>query len=73
MGGALKSYSNLLNMTGMWRSSGVGEPSIAPPPSEPGRIFSTPSARQHSLSPPSTNCRASSSALEPVAQAFETL
>ena len=40
IGGAF-AKPNLLNMTGMCGSREVGSPVIAPPPSEPGFIFST--------------------------------
>src|SRR5262249_19729712 len=42
-------------------------------PSEPFSIFSNPSARTQSASPPSTNCLAMKSAVEPVEQLLFTL
>jgi hypothetical protein len=42
-------------------------------PSEPFSIFSKPSAMVHSASPPSTNCLAMKSAVEPVEQLLFTL
>jgi hypothetical protein len=43
------------------------------PPSDPGFIFSKPSARTHSFSPPSTNWRAIMRAVDPVEQLLFTL
>ncbi len=67
-----KANSSISASALMWRPSGDSR-SSAPPPSEPGCIFSNPSASTQSASPPRIDCAPRNSAVDPVEQLLLTL